>query len=259
MPKWKPTYDSDRKYKEEWEAKFTWLKRAPNKVDAYCKICNCTIKSKFFNFSQHEVSAKHKANTVESCQSNLSSFVLKKSSKIEDNIKKAEIRLAVSVSCHCSIMSIDHMGEIIKKEGKGSTLGGIKLHRSKCSAIIKNIVSPALQADLRECLNGKKFFLLIDESTDISTKSHMYIVIRYFNEDIENPKIETAFLALVEISSATAQALFGILTSKLNEYKVDLRDCISFASDGAATMVGKNNSVWTKIKEVSPNCVQMKC
>ena len=27
MPKWKASYDSDRKYKKEWEKKYVWLQK----------------------------------------------------------------------------------------------------------------------------------------------------------------------------------------------------------------------------------------
>ena len=38
MPgKWKPAYDSTRKYNKDWEKKFSWLKKAPNELNqAYC-------------------------------------------------------------------------------------------------------------------------------------------------------------------------------------------------------------------------------
>jgi hypothetical protein len=38
-----------------------------------------------------------------------------------------------------------------------------------------------------------------------------------------------------------------------------LANCIGFATDGASNMVGCNNSVWSRLKAVSPFCVQHKC
>jgi hypothetical protein len=38
-----------------------------------------------------------------------------------------------------------------------------------------------------------------------------------------------------------------------------LVNCIGFATDGASNMVGCNNSVWSRLKTVSPFCVQHKC
>ena len=38
-----------------------------------------------------------------------------------------------------------------------------------------------------------------------------------------------------------------------------MSDCIGLGSDGAANMVGARNSVWSKVKLESPNCVSFKC
>ena len=43
-----------------------------------------------------------------------------------DKTKELEIKLAVAVSCHCSNMSVDHIGEYISTNGKGSALEHIR-------------------------------------------------------------------------------------------------------------------------------------
>ena len=34
---------------------------------------------------------------------------------------------------------------------------------------------------------------------------------------------------------------------------------MEFSSDGENTLVGCENSLWTRLKAISPNCVQLKC
>ena len=63
------------------------------------------------------------------------------------------------------------MSEIMVAHGAGSTLGQIKLHRTKCIALIKNVISPELKSDLIQDLQNKKYTLIIDESTDVSIKN----------------------------------------------------------------------------------------
>jgi len=56
--------------------------------------------------------------------------------------------MALGVACHCAILSIDHMGEIITKHGQGSVIGNMKLHRTKCACLIKNVIAPTLKEEL---------------------------------------------------------------------------------------------------------------
>jgi hypothetical protein len=46
-------------------------------------------------------------------------------------VKKAELKLAAMAVCHTSFNAVDHIGEILCEEGKGSYLEKIKLHRTK--------------------------------------------------------------------------------------------------------------------------------
>ena len=68
---------------------------------------------------------------------------------------------------------------MIKKCGKNSVLGNINLHRTKCTAIIKNVISASLK-ELKNDLQGKKFVLLVNESTDINTQKHLCIVVQFY-------------------------------------------------------------------------------
>ena len=72
----------------------------------------------------------------------------KKTSSDPDKLKRAELQLAVGIACHCPVIAVDHLIEIIKGNGVGSTLESLKLHRTKCSKLITQVISPALEEDL---------------------------------------------------------------------------------------------------------------
>ena len=74
------------------------------------------------------------------------------------------------------------MSEIMVAHGAGSTLGQIKLHRTKCIALIKNVISPELKSDLIQDLQNKKYTLIIDESTDVLTQKYLCILVRYLSD-----------------------------------------------------------------------------
>ena len=71
--------------------------------------------------------------------------------------------------------------------------------------------------------------------------------------------IVTAFLGLVDIISATGMDLFAAMKEYLVASGLKFEDCVGYASDGAANMVGEHNSLWSRIVEEAPNCLQMKC
>lgn len=91
---------------------------------------------------------------------------------------------------------------------------------------------------------------MLDETTDISVGKLLAICVRYYSEKSEN--IMTAFLGLYPVVQATGVALFQAVKDSLSEYGLSRSDCIGLACDGAAVMVGENNSVWSRIKEESP-------
>lgn len=95
--------------------------------------------------------------------------------------KKAEILLSAHIAVHSSIKTIDHLSEMVKSLGSKSTLEDIKLHRTKASMIIKNVIGKTLKEELKKAMEGRKFSLMIDESTDISTKKLLAVCVRTDN------------------------------------------------------------------------------
>jgi len=96
----------------------------------------------------------------------------------------------------------------VATHAKGSTLEEIKMHRTNCrpTCLIKNIISPSVKSDLIDDFKGRKYAIIIDESTDISIQKHLYIPLRYFNE--KRNEIITAFLGLIPVLKATGENVF---------------------------------------------------
>lgn len=90
---------------------------------------------------------------------------------VADSQKKFDIILAAHIANHGAIRSIDHLGEILNEllgseTGKRST--SVHLHRTKCSAIIRNVLSPVFTDELRAEIGDQPFSIIFDESTDVS-------------------------------------------------------------------------------------------
>ena len=247
---------SGRKYNKAWESKFSWVSKASDgSEDAFCKLCHATMKPKQSNLTKHEKSDKHMQRVKLSTTTKPIQVVCVP--KIADEVKVAEIELAVTMACHSAILTMDHLGEVIARNAQGSKLGDIRMHRRKCTKILTNIVSPALKEELIADVQGKKFVLIVDESTDVSTAKQLCVILRYYSE-VEK-KILTAFVDLVPVIHTCADDLFNAIRDCLSDIKLDLVDCVGYASDGASVMVGEHDSVWTKIAAVAPHCTKMTC
>lgn len=254
MGKWKASYDSERKFQSEWSKEFLWAKESPDgSGSAYCKLCKSNIVPRKHSLKQHEDTEKHKKRVPDPKLAPRINI----SNSETDEVKKAEIEIAVSLCCHCSISSIDHLGDVFKKHGKGSTLGKVRMHRTKCQKLMTRVVSPAMKAELKKAAAGKKFSIIVDESTDVACSKHLAVMLRFFSS-CDN-KVNTEFLDLIPVVETDAESLFSAMKAAVEGTGLKLEDCVGFGSDGAAVMVGCTNSVWSRLKQVSPNCVQMKC
>lgn len=206
MPKWKTCSDEQRKYKPEWEKTFLWIKEAPDgKGDAYCKLCSCNLNPRVYILQKHEQTDKHKKK--QSCLKSTKGLTFTPSPS--EAVKKTELELAVAVCCHCSMKTIDHLGEIIKKNGKGSNLGSINLHRTKCSKLITEAISPAFKEELIKDVKDQKYAILVDETTDLNTDKHLCITIRYFST--KEKRIVTEMVGLEPVTEATGHILFDVI------------------------------------------------
>ena len=64
---------------------------------------------------------------------------------------------------------------------------------------------------------------------------------------------------MIPITETTGEKIFSFIESEITACGQAFSNCIGFASDGASNMVGCNNSVWSRMKQASPSCVQLKC
>jgi hypothetical protein len=71
--------------------------------------------------------------------------------------------------------------------------------------------------------------------------------------------IVTGFIGLIPVQEATGEKILSLTDEEIKRCGQSLATCIGFATDGVSNMVGLNNSVWSRLKAVSPFCVQHKC
>ena len=114
-----------------------------------------------------------------------------------------------------------------------------------------------LKEELIADVKGRKFSLIVDETTDVSTTKQLCVLIRYYSQAKET--ILTAFVDLVSLVHGCADDIFNAIKECITGIDLKLEDCVGYGSDGALVMVGEHDSVWTRILAVAPNCIKMTC
>jgi hypothetical protein len=111
---------------------------------------------------------------------------------------------------------------------------------------------------LVEQISTFKLFALTVDDSEIQKKNEICIFIRYINPNV---KVVTSFLAIREIGleGATAKNLFNIIQKVLEEFNIDIRNMISFCSDGASNMRGVTNGLVALFKESIPDLIDFHC
>lgn len=138
----------------------------------------------------------------------------------------------------------------------------MKLHRIKCSKILKNVLGPHFTSKsvLKQDIGVSKCSLLIDESTDITVHKYLGIVIRCFSSSMK--KITSTFLALSPLETSDARGIVNtILKTVQGEMELNLQNFVGLGTDNASVMIGINNGVYKIMKEEYglPHLILVKC
>lgn len=153
---------------------------------------------------------------------------------------------------------MDHLGILLRQLGKGSSLEQLKLHRTKCSRLISDVISPSLVQEIVHDIGDAKYCMIVDESTDASSIKFLAFCVSYFS--ISKNKMVTDFLGIAPVREVTAEALYSEFTNFLKSIKLPLKNLTSLGTDGAANLCGKNHSLFTLLRDRDlPQLLLMKC
>lgn len=205
----------------------------------------------------HAQSRKHKDKVkwdtqAKSCQT--LNFSVQQSSEQ----KTAEIKLSVFIAEHCSVKTVDHLSEMLPMLDRNSkVLSMLKIHRTKCAMLLKNVISPCMLKDIVEDVGDAHYSLIIDESTDVASDKILCCMLKYFSAN--RRKIVTTFYRLILVQKCDAESLFTAVTNQLAADNLVVKNLIGVGVDGASVMVGIHHSFATILKTVVPDVVIIKC
>lgn len=224
--------------------------------NAYCKACTSYIRAHKSDLVRYTESAMHKHN-MKSLASDIKQQKLTDKNHvtiISNEEKKTELLLAVYIALHSSIRSIDHLTDVYNRISRNNS---IKLHRTKCSLLIKKVIAPALLEDLLHDIEDCLYSLIFDESTDVTTIKYLCIRVRYFSKKIN--KILVCFLGLVEVEKVTADELYLKFKKFLTNRGLKITNMIGLGTDGANNLCGRQNSLYARFKKDNPKLQLVRC
>lgn len=172
--------------------------------------------------------------------------------------KKTEIRMAFFIAEHnLPFLASDHLTKVFQNcfmdcdSAKNITLG-----RTKAKGIIKNVIGKAQHKNVCELLKNNVFSLCVDESTDVSNKKSLCLVVRVCIDF----KIYDLFFGLLQVDKCDAQNLYKLIINEFIKNNINYKqNMVGFAADGAAVMTGKNHSVAKLLKDDNSNLLIIKC
>lgn len=254
MPK-KPPYI--QQFREEWlkdEELKDWIQKVPtDKTKVRCRFCQCLLSCKYSGLRDHSKSEKHvKAAKPFSCARQSKLNFLPKVQSL--TTARAEAGISLFVSVHCAIQCVDHLSELSKHCFQMSDL---KIHRTKCSEVIKNVLYPHFKLLLKNDIGDSSYSILVDESTDIAVTKQLGVCILYFSES--KGCVVSTFLKLLEIESGNATTIVESVKAILADFGLDLQKMRGIGTDNASVMVGKDNGVYALLKREIPHLILIPC
>lgn len=150
---------------------------------------------------------------------------------------RRELRIALFIAAHTFISSVHELGEILEEERDGK----FQMHKTKCTAVVKNALGPCFKESLDEVMRGQPYSAMVDESTHVSSKKMLCVSVWFFNPTTKN--LTDTFLDLEEIKDGSSKTIHQALLTILKQHGLDVKDCVKPATDGANAMCGKQFTI----------------
>ncbi|XP_055590147.1 uncharacterized protein LOC129742291 [Uranotaenia lowii] len=180
-----------------------------------------------------------------------------------DQVVEAELKIvAWAVENNISFSAVDKLMAVINQLDPGSViLQKMKLGRTKTTAVVEGVFAETQHAELVATMKRRNFSLLIDESTDLTNKKTLAMVVRICLETLSGSlQVRDMIYKVLEISAADHKTIFDAIVAEFEKDGIDYRKLLKgFGSDGAAVMMGSKHSVMALLKKECPDIVVIKC
>ncbi|XP_028901719.2 zinc finger protein 862-like [Zeugodacus cucurbitae] len=243
-----------RKFRTEWLKKFPWLENKNGL--AFCKACNKNSLNILSHLNRHASCSSHVQNMeTKKSQLSMETFLDTEKEQMSKKVQYAEFTLVMFLITHnLPFLLMDVLPALLAECCPDSEVAKrLQIARTKATNITKEIASKTT-SELVSTLKNCKFSIIIDETTDISIKKCLVMVVRY----VVNFIAKDRFLALIELPKCDSASVFGAVKKFLLDNNIPLKNIIGMATDGASVMAGHLSGV-KALLESETNIFYLKC
>lgn len=246
----------DRKFRVEWLDSFEWLQNRNG--NSFCKACDKKLINHLSHLQTHAKNLTHIRNVEnKKKQIKIDSFIDTEEQQFQKRVRYAELTLVMFLVSHnLPFLLMDYLPNLLLECCPDSKIAkSLHCGRTK-STQITEILARKAKEKIIAVLRESKFSLIVDETTDISTKKSLVLVVRYM--DRLSQSIQDKFLALLELFKTDAESIFQAIKDFFAENEIPFKNLIGLATDGASVMAGEINGVQVKLKQET-NLFYVKC
>ena len=203
---------------------------------------------------QHKERAKGTTNP-----STITSSFASSSNQLDEQVTTAEFYYTAFIAEHnLSFASADHFIKLCKVMFSDSKIAqSYACGHTKTQAIITQAIAPHLNSHVEAACKTSPFSILCDGGNDQDVRKFFAIMVRYWNEC--ERQVVIRFLAMPVCNIATGESMFDAIMQELESRGIPWDNLIGFASDTASVMVGKHNSVISRILNKQKNVFSLGC
>lgn len=242
-------------FRREWMNEFKWICERNGK--SMCNLCNIPVAGSGFHLRRHANSSQHIKNIKAVSNTVNVKDALHGTTSLKQKTEDAEVKLVCYLCEHNLPMRLmDTLPQALATICSDSKIASnLRIERKKATKLALAKLAPFLKLKLVKQLRTRPFSIIIDETTDISIKKSLVIMVRLWDEN----GIADRFLDLIEVTEANAESLYKTIIGILDNNKIPYTNLAGFGSDNASVMMGVNGGVQAKLKQIAPNIMVQGC
>lgn len=249
------------KFKKEWASIYNSLIQKSRHGDNYAFCSSCRLDISIAHGGQGDID-KHFKTERHKQFTELTNNNKKLTDYINTTNNSATIRAeclftAFLVEHNIPIAASDHTGKLFRAMFPDSAIAKtFRCGRTKSTQIIKNAFLPHALQKIIHCMQTQLFTLAVDASSDELTKE-LVLLVRYFDDSVGH--VQMSFYDLPVCLIGTAESTFNVIEQSLNAHNIPFTNIIGFSSDNASVMLGKVNSVFSRMQSKNELIYNLGC
>ena len=129
--------------------------------------------------------------------------------------------------------------------------------RTKTAALVTHALGPAAESVVTRMCQNQPFTILCDGGNDNFDKKYFEVLVRLWDENAR--QVVVRFLDCPVVNIATGETLFEAINKILEDRAIPWENVIGFGSDSASVMVGRRNSVLSRVRRQNPEVFSLGC